>query len=387
MFRTLKNIASVTVSLTVMLISVTAAETSIRPGAIEMDKSQNVDAVPGDVIELEDSENKSEFIIAPLPSHDALFGWSVSVPLMFMYKPDFTTPDDQTWVSGLVGFYAENDSWGAGGFHKMSVGGDKWRLKGALFHADMRYDYFGIGGDPDISVPLHQPLTIALAEALREVVKDFYLGLRISFIDTDASIDSSGGFVPPEPVPPDINVDYSLVTLAPSLQFDTRDDQFYPTSGYFIEGQVALGREWLGSDTEYEKYELDVNHYLKFGKSGVIGLRGIMQYAGGDAPFFVFPAYGANVDLRGYKTGSYRDRFLFATQAEYRHRFTQRIGAVVFAGIGTVADEFASWDETLPSAGVGFRFVLAPKNNVSLRVDYAWGKDDQQFYVGIGESF
>jgi len=130
-----------------------------------------------------------------------------------------------------------------------------------------------------------------------------------------------------------------------------------------------------------------VNHYRPIRSSGVLASRLLLEYVGGDAPFFLFPAYGANVDLRGYQTGTYRDRFLLAGQIEYRHRFTPRIGAVAFAGVGTVAPDFGSWDTSLPSAGGGFRYVLAKENNVSLRIDYAWGRDDEQFYVGVGESF
>jgi outer membrane translocation and assembly module TamA len=85
--------------------------------------------------------------------------------------------------------------------------------------------------------------------------------------------------------------------------------------------------------------------------------------------------------------GSYRDRFLVAAQAEYRHRFTNRIGAVVFGGVGSVAPDFAGWEKTLWSAGAGFRFVLAPKNDISLRVDVARGRDETVYYVGVGEAF
>ena len=45
------------------------------------------------------------------------------------------------------------------------------------------------------------------------------------------------------------------------------------------------------------------------------------------------------------------------------------------------------WDETLPSIGLGGRYVIAPKNDMTLRLDMAWGKSDKQFYFGIGESF
>ena len=166
-----------------------------------------------------------------------------------------------------------------------------------IFFADLRYDFYGIGGDPETSIPLKQPLSVALAQALREVMPDFYFGLRVTYVDTDASINRSSGNQPPDAIPPDLNVEYSLITLAPRIQYDTRDAEFYPTDGYLVEGQVALGREWLGSDTEYEKYELAANSYHPVRENGVLGLRAVMQYAGGDAPFFVFPAFGAKVDL------------------------------------------------------------------------------------------
>ena len=85
--------------------------------------------------------------------------------------------------------------------------------------------------------------------------------------------------------------------------------------------------------------------------------------------------------------GSYRDRFLVAAQAEYRHRFTKRIGAVAFGGAGSVAPDFGGWEKTLWSVGAGFRWVLAPKNNISLRLDIARGRDETIYYVGVGEAF
>jgi hypothetical protein len=60
---------------------------------------------------------------------------------------------------------------------------------------------------------------------------------------------------------------------------------------------------------------------------------------------------------------------------------------VAFAGLGTVAPEFAQWGKSLPSAGVGIRWVAAPKSDLSVRVDVAWGRGENEFYVSIGEAF
>jgi len=45
------------------------------------------------------------------------------------------------------------------------------------------------------------------------------------------------------------------------------------------------------------------------------------------------------------------------------------------------------WTGVMPSGGIGASCVLAKKNNVSLRFDAAWGRDEHNFYVGIGEAF
>jgi len=370
------------------------AGTKVEPGGIRMEEEANAPALPGDVSdELEASaESKNEFVIAPLPSHSPLLGWTLSVPAMYMYKPAGSAPDDRVWISSLIGFYAENESWGVGAFQRMSLGGDKWRLSGSLFHADINYDYYGIGNEGDNDpIPLNQPMDLAVAEALYRVWHpDLYLGLKAVYLEARVSLNVDGPLPPPFPPeldPGELSQDFNLVALAPRLQFDTRDSEFYPTDGLLIEGTISIGLEALGSDEDYEKYILELNRYSALGERGVLALRVDTEYASSDSPFFIYPAFGSKSDLRGYQTGTFRDQFLIATQAEYRHRFTKRIGAVVFAGVGTVAPELFEWGTTLPSIGAGFRYVLAEKNNLALRVDGAVGKDDKQFYVGIGEAF
>ena len=65
----------------------------------------------------------------------------------------------------------------------------------------------------------------------------------------------------------------------------------------------------------------------------------------------------------------------------------EQTATVAFAGIGSVAPDFADWGKTLPSAGLGLRWVVAPQNDISLRFDVARGRDDTICYVGVGEAF
>ncbi len=371
------------------------SDVKVAPGALELESAHHEEGVPGDVIDVrvddeassEETGANREFVIAPLPSHSPLLGWKLAVPAMFLYKPSFTEPDDQVWITGAVGFYSESESFGGGLFHSGSLGGDLWRLRGAIFGAELNYDYYGIGNNLEQSVPLKQDMGMLLAEALHQVIPDMHAGLRVIVNRTSATLNLPEDFLPPGTPTPDIGIDFNLVTLAPRAQYDTRDNQFYPTEGWLVEGQVGISRDWVGSDRDYEDYSFDANAYFSFGAKSVLAARIATAYVAGDVPFFMFPAFGQQSDLRGYQTGTYRNRFLLATQAEWRYRFMPRFGAVAFAGVGTVDSEFGHWGETLPSAGVGVRWVIAPNNNMSLRFDIARGKDDTQFYLGMGEAF
>lgn len=373
------------------------AENPVAVGTVKMESEAGVPGVLGDVedsagedtgADEPDKERSWEPVVAPLPSRNSAFGWMLSVPAMLMYKPSFSQPEDRVWISGVFGFYAENESWGVGAMQRSSFGGDKWRVTGALFHSEMNYKYYGIGGDgSDLYITLDQDMDLFMAEGLRRVVPNLYIGLKGVYAQTEVGPRIKQQNLPPWLDPDKLKVDLTLSSLAPRLQYDTRDSEFYPRTGWLIDGTASISREAFGADVEYERYEADANYYLPMNEQAVLASRVATQYVSSDAPFFIYPAFGRESDLRGYQMGTYRDQFLIAAQTEYRHRFTERIGAVAFAGIGSVSPDFFGWEESLWSVGAGFRWVVAPKNDISLRVDVARGRDETIYYVGVGEAF
>jgi outer membrane translocation and assembly module TamA len=104
-------------------------------------------------------------------------------------------------------------------------------------------------------------------------------------------------------------------------------------------------------------------------------------------PFFDLCLLGLSADLRGYQIGQYRDNRMLVGQVEYRRELFWRLGAVAFAGAGAVGSNFTSFGNPEPGGGVGLRFVLAKKNHINLRADYAWGNNSHASYVSIGEAF
>ena len=62
--------------------------------------------------------------------------------------------------------------------------------------------------------------------------------------------------------------------------------------------------------------------------------------------------------------------------------------SIVDSSLAEVADSFSEiGKDLLPAAGVGVRFVLSKKHQVSLSSDIGVGKDGVEFYFGIGEAF
>lgn len=128
---------------------------------------------------------------------------------------------------------------------------------------------------------------------------------------------------------------------------------------------------------------------MSLGKKQVFAYNLFLCATGGEPPFYGNCIYGARNELRGYTAGRYLDRYMFATQLEYRLVLRWRMGVVGFGGIGGVAHNIGDFagDQLLPAAGTGVRFLLSNKFHVNLRTDFAWGKDNFTWSMGVGEAF
>jgi outer membrane protein assembly factor BamA len=199
--------------------------------------------------------------------------------------------------------------------------------------------------------------------------------------------------VPPEV--PELSGDFSHATLvAPGLQgeVDTRNDDYWPSSGTLAKLKGWFYSSSLGSSRDFQRYTAYWSWYTRLGSSSpfVLATNANSQAAAGDAPFYVLPSIGAGVGgLRGYTQGRYRDRITVTAQAEVRYHMKGRFGATVFGGLGEVASKASDLGtaEVLPAGGIGARFQLTRNFPMHMRFDYAWGKNGGLFYFSVAEAF
>lgn len=336
---------------------------------------------------------RGSFIVAPLPISSPALGTGIVPVLGYIFpfrKGDNVSPPSVVGVAGLV---TNNGSRALGTYADLFIKQDTYRITALYVQGNLNYDLFGIGvvaGDAGHKLPLEQSGHALRVEALRRLGWDFLVGVRF-WTGSSEIVLRSGTHVPPEPEPPpDIGLHTTLRALGLRLNRDTTPNRFYPTTGTLIDFTSDFFSEGLGSKYSFQAYRFTFNKYGSLSKNQVLAYNLFVCGTGGDPPFYGNCIYGTNNELRGYTAGQYLDRYMIATQLEYRLTLPKRFGVVGFGGVGEVVpggSQLFKVNNFLPGGGGGGRFQLSKKYHVNLRADIARGKDTWTWSMGVGEAF
>jgi translocation and assembly module TamA len=202
-------------------------------------------------------------------------------------------------------------------------------------------------------------------------------------------------------------IDYTLVGLPASLEWDSTDDPLNPTRGFKLTGGITPYPEAFGSSVGFFLARASASTYFALDEdaryilAGRIGLGSISGADLEDIPanrrFFA----GGGGSVRGYRYRSLGPQFLgqpiggrslFEASLEARIKVTDTIGIVPFVDAGTAfADSIPDFDQKVRvSAGLGLRYYtgIGP-----IRVDVATPLNRERrdrpvaLYIGIGQSF
>lgn len=290
------------------------------------------------------------------------------------------------------------------------------------FRVDAEVDQIGLDGDrPDFGLDLSftRPGTFGLDRDLyatlefEDVVDELIevrgaeaeLGLT-QLVGDDLTLSAGLGLRYAEIKTSLFDLEYLLVTLPLSARLDRRDDEFDPSSGYYIDADVT---PFFGIENAEDGVRLftDARYYHSFGAeerftfAGRLQLGSVSGPQGVNAPsdFLFYSGGGGTVRGQQYQSlgvevegGEIGGNSFLGTQLEARIGITDAIEAVAFYDYGMVGtDTFV--DEDSPShagAGLGVRY----KTGVGpIRVDLATpasgddAGDSVELYIGIGQAF
>jgi len=328
-----------------------------------------------------------DMVVAPIPGYSPQLGWNLTLGGGYFFDIGDENTDTPPSTVGGFAMGAENGSYAYGGGANLHLLNDEFRLKFGAVYMDIRYQFYGIGNEQNesgIRLDLLQSGPLYFATGSFRVWKKLYVGLGYLYGDIDTRLRLE---LPERPFfDPVIKLKLAAITIP--IEFDSRDHEQFPRDGWLVKARGMIYRESVGSDFEAEAIKLTANRYLPMRDQDVLALRLMVKDTSENTPFFLQSSFGGSSDLRGYPSGRYRDRMMYAMQAEYRWQIRDRWILTGFAGVGEVAERFSNFGENfLPAAGVGARYVLSEKHRVSLSADLAVGNDGIEFYFGVGEAF
>jgi hypothetical protein len=334
---------------------------------------------------------RGSLLFAPIPISSPAVGSGIVPVVGYIFKLNAKDNVSPPSVLGAGGLITNNGSRGFFVGGQLHLKRDTYQVTSGFVHGNVNYDLYGIGtaaGNAGLKLPLNQTGEAFLGDFLRRLAWKFFLGPRFFTGHSLITIrPNSGSQVPP---PPNVGIHTTLTALGVHLSRDTRPNQFYPTAGTVFDFTSDFFSQALGSKYSFQSYKVAFNKYKGLGDKQTLAYNAYFCAVGGEPPFYENCIFGTNSELRGYTAGRYLDRYMIATQLEYRLVLPKRFGLVAFGGIGEVAPgggELFRANQILPAGGGGLRFMLSKQYHVNLRADIGQGKNGHTFSLGIGEAF
>jgi hypothetical protein len=325
--------------------------------------------------------NKKGFLVVPTIITEPAVGYGVAGAAVYFHS-SYSAKKGPPSMSGILGGGTQNGTWLAGAFHVGYWNHDRIRYMGAIVRTYANLGYYGSGiieEFDDMSVNLNLDAWVLIQQIkFRVAESNFFLGGRYLYLDTDNT------FEIPVEIPEFEGVEFSskLSEASLILNFDSRNNVFTPSEGFFIELSGTYSDEWMGSDALYGRISTTLLGYFHANKKLVFGLRHESTYSLGDIPFYARPI----VMLRGAPLMKYQNNNTTVMEAEANWNLYRRWYLIGFTGIGNAFSDFESFSKgkSISSVGTGFRYLIARKFGMQMGMDFAKSTDDFAFYIVFG---
>lgn len=265
---------------------------------------------------------------------------------------------------------------------------EKWRFVGEVGFYKYFYNFFGIGINALATDLETYDVTFSRIRltTLREIIPKLSIGVAYEFDKystpqlKENGILDSGDFIGKE--------GGIISNLGISALYDSRDNIFFPTKGFFIQGNLLSSLNALGSDFSYDKWILDSRYYQQIKGRHVLASNVYFANNGQGAPFLDLNSLGSR-RTRGFDNRRFQDNAELTMAMEYRFPIYKRFEGVAFGSTATVAENFgALFSSAFKNAGgFGLRYTLNKEEGTRIRMDYGISDEGGNFYFTINEAF
>lgn len=335
------------------------------------------------------------FLPIPIVISEPAVGYGGGVALMFVRNVDRAgvpkddgsprkTPPD-VFIGG--GAATENGTKAAFIGGSLSFEDDRWRYRGGIGRADVNLQFYGIGGsglgEGARSLAYSLNGWFSSQTVLRRIGgSDNWLGASWTYLDLGSQLDLSQD--------PRSGLSGEQSTRRNSgvgltLEHDSRDNTFTPSSGWTGSLDATFYAPGLGSATRFQSYRGHVFAYWPVAERVVLAGRLDSRSANGRVPFYMLPF----IDMRGIAAGRYQDERTAVAETEIRWNVLPRWAAIAFVGAGRAWGRNTGFGDapTEVSRGVGFRYLIARQLGLWVGLDYAQGPEGGVTYIQVGSAW
>ncbi len=329
------------------------------------------------------NNRNKEWNIIPIPGagYTEDTGFLMALALTGFSKADPENPESKNdSFSAAVMYSFEN-------MFRLSLSGSKYlkdesrNLSASLSFAHSVDDFYGTGINTSDSSKENYEINLIdfKISYLYDLGGNFYAGPELMFYQD--KLNNRGNLLSTEDIYGKSGICQAGGGI--SLIYDSRDSTTYPASGFYSSFSWTAYNSNIISDYSYTHFKTDIRAYVELFNQNIIGVNSVLETTVGDVPFQMMPELGGSSILRGFESARYRDKNFTAVQIEYRFPLAGPLGAVLFSGAGTVADDFSTYkfDDIKYASGGGLRFNLSKDQHINLRLDYALNSDNESAFI------
>jgi outer membrane protein assembly factor BamA len=289
--------------------------------------------------------SQPQILVYPTLAFAPETSWEIGFSSLYVYFANRDTTNRLSEINGFTFVTLENQ-YGLWFDHALYSDRDRWFFLGRLRFQSFPLFYHGIGSDTPVeaTAEVEANQIIIKERVLRNIKNDLFIGLEFDY-QRLAAVD----FVLPEPMDMDFEMPLGSdgsdnLGLGIGLVQDNRHNVLNVRKGFFSELAFLHYNPAWGSTFNFTSIQSDTRVYKPMGKNNVLAAQLLGQFNFGDVPFNQLALLGGENIMRGYYYGRYRDNNQIAAQVEYRFlplpfNFTDRIGAAIFAGAGSVFND------------------------------------------------
>lgn len=326
---------------------------------------------------------RGNLVVVPIPISNPTIGSGLVAGGAYFYgQTEEQKKAQPASLTGLGGLYTNNDSKAIVAAQQNYWNNDRWRFTGAIGVANLKLSVL-TSDDLDQASNIDWGVRGAFffAKIATRIKGNWYGGLFSRFVNAEQSINLN---IDEDEAELDIG-DIKSAGLGLLIEYDSRDMPTNAYSGRYFKVDALFNDESIGSDRTYQSYSAAFQSYHQLTEGLVLAweVKGCIR---GDGT----PLWDAcTVGLRGFSATDYLGQTSATGQVEARWHFSKRWGLVGFVGRGYADDVFSGIrdSESIPSYGLGIRFMVLPAKRINIRVDFARSNDSDAVHVSVGEAF